>query len=350
MNWNTCFSSDSLAYTSVKKDSRSNFQKDYDRIIFSSSFRRLQNKTQVFPLPGTTFVHNRLTHSLEVASVGRSLGEIVGQKLIEEEGASLSDEAKTFYSRDLASVISSGCLAHDIGNPAFGHSGEEAISNFFVVNEGMSVEGQALKSLYSASEWADLTSFEGNANAIRVLTQGFAGKSETGLGITLTTLASILKYPCSSSDRNKKIKHRKKYGYFQSEKSIFTEIAEKLAFHPDSFDDAYKRHPFVYLVEAADDICYNIIDMEDAHRIGLLSKDMVSEVFLKLLKKLGLAEISEDKVRATYNRIGDDNESISYLRAIRNNVRLSWKDVNLEIVAPSNIIAALDNAAFTTSP
>lgn len=315
MNWNTCFSGDSLAYTTSKKDSRSNFQKDYDRIIFSSSFRRLQNKTQVFPLPGTTFVHNRLTHSLEVASVGRSLGEIVGQKLIEKEGCSLNEEAITFYTRDLSSVISSGCLAHDIGNPAFGHSGEEAISNFFLTNEDLMIEGEALKSLYKTDEWADLTAFEGNANAIRVLTQGFAGKSESGLGITLTTLASILKYPCSSKDRNKEVKHRKKYGYFQSEKSIFQEIAKRLHFHPDEIEASYKRHPFVYLVEAADDICYNIIDMEDAHRIGLLSKELVSKVFLSLIGKLNVDGIKEEKVRSTYEGIGDDNESISYLRA-----------------------------------
>lgn len=315
MNWNTCFSGASLGYSSPRKDSRSNFQKDYDRIIFSSSFRRLQNKTQVFPLPGTTFVHNRLTHSLEVASVGRSLGEIVGQRLIDDNDVNLGPEAITFYSRDLSSVISSGCLAHDIGNPAFGHSGEEAISNYFSVNEHIQIEGNSLGALYSKEEWSDITSFEGNANAIRVLTQGFAGKSENGLGITLTTLASILKYPCASVDRSKKVKHRKKYGYFQSEKEIFQEIAKGLGFLADDIPNAFKRHPFVYLVEAADDICYNIIDMEDAHRIDLLSKKLVSDVFLGMIDKLKVKEVDVDKVRSTYDGIIDDNESIAYLRA-----------------------------------
>ncbi len=315
MNWNTCFSSESLTASSNKQDSRSNFQKDYDRIIFSSSFRRLQNKTQVFPLPGTTFVHNRLTHSLEVASVGRSLGEIVGQKLIEHPSINLTPEAHSFYSRDLAAVISSGCLAHDIGNPAFGHSGEEAISNFFVSNENLNIDGYSIRSLFRDEEWKDLTSFEGNANALRVLTQEFGGKSPSGLGITVTTLASILKYPCSSSTRNRTYKHRKKYGYFQSEKEIFLSLAKKLGLRSDDNENVFRRHPFVYLVEAADDICYNIIDMEDAHRIGLLSKEIVSSVFLRLIEKLNLEEVAYENVRNTFYRIKDDNESIAYLRS-----------------------------------
>ena len=316
MDWNTCFSGESLVQSSRKKDSRSNYQKDYDRIIFSSSFRRLQNKTQVFPLPGTTFVHNRLTHSLEVASVGRSLGEIVGQRLIDSQSLPLGPSAVSFYSRDLSSVISSGCLAHDIGNPAFGHSGEEAISNFFVEHKDLLIENQRLCDRFSKEEWADLTSFEGNANALRVLTQEFGGKAAGGLGITVTSLASILKYPCSSSSRDKKIKHRKKYGYFQSEKDIFVQIAEKLNLIKDlDVNTGYKRHPFVYLVEAADDICYNIIDMEDAHRIGLLSKEVVASAFLNLIEKLDVEDVKVKNVKKTYASIGDNNESISYLRA-----------------------------------
>ncbi|WP_235298303.1 dGTP triphosphohydrolase [Portibacter marinus] len=315
MNWNTCFTSKSLAESVPKKDGRSNFQKDYDRIIFSSSFRRLQNKTQVFPLPGTTFVHNRLTHSLEVASVGRSLGELVGHFLIENDDINLGPEAITFYSRDLSSVISSGCLAHDIGNPAFGHSGEEAISNFFKVNDKMEIDGKPLREFYQKEQWRDLTLFEGNANALRVLTQSFRGKSPSGLGLTLTTLASILKYPCSSSHQDKSFRHRKKYGYFQSEKEIFKSVAQGLGFKEDLDAYSYHRHPFVYLVEAADDICYNIIDMEDAHRIGLLSKAIVSDLFLDLIKKLDLQEVNVSSVLATFKGIGDDNESIAYLRA-----------------------------------
>lgn len=316
MDWNTCFSGESLSPSAINKDSRSNFQKDYDRIIFSSSFRRLQNKTQVFPLPGTTFVHNRLTHSLEVASVGRSLGELVGMHLVDNQSMDLGPKAVSFYTRDLAAVISSGCLAHDIGNPAFGHSGEEAISNYFIGNANSIIDGSSLQSRFSELEWADLTSFEGNANALRVLTQSFAGKSDYGLGITVTTLASILKYPCAATDRNKKFKHRKKYGYFQSEREIFGQLASKLGLIVDNeLELGYKRHPFVYLVEAADDICYNIIDMEDAHRIGLLSKEQVSSVFLGLIEKLDVEAVQYKSVLSTFARIRDDNESISYLRA-----------------------------------
>lgn len=315
MDWNTCFSGESLASATYKKDGRSNFQKDYDRIIFSSSFRRLQNKTQVFPLPGTTFVHNRLTHSLEVASVGRSLGEVVGNQLIANHGGSLHKEAIDFYTKDLAYVVSAACLAHDIGNPAFGHSGEEAISNFFKVNEDLKIEGVSLRSRFSDAEWEDVTHFEGNANALRVLTQEFAGKSPTGLGITVTTLAALLKYPCSSSARSSKIKHRKKFGYFQSEADIFQKLADKANLLPDFEDHTFKRHPFVYLVEAADDICYSIIDMEDAHRIGILSHELVRDIFLDLILKLDVAEVNADKTKATYHRILDPNEAIAYLRA-----------------------------------
>ncbi len=315
MDWNTCFTDESLGKRSTQTDSRSNFQKDYDRIIFCSSFRRLQNKTQVFPLPGTTFVHNRLTHSLEVASVGRSLGEIVGARLIEDSTIDLGPKAVSFYSKDLQAVISSGCLAHDIGNPAFGHSGEEAISNFFIENEEKNINGQTLKSLFSNAEWNDLTCFEGNANALRVLTQEFQGKSTSGMGITFTTLASVLKYPCSSSVKDKSVKHRKKYGYFQSEKEIFLQVADGLNLIKDDVEDSFKRHPFVYLVEAADDICYNIIDMEDAHRIGLLRREYVAELFFNLIEGLKLNEVSIDRVRSTFAKIQDENESIAYLRA-----------------------------------
>src|SRR6476661_642161 len=151
---------------------RSGFQRDYDRLIFSSAFRRLQNKTQVFPLPGSTFVHNRLTHSLEVASVGRSLGSIVGEQLSREMN-NKSGDSYEFYRYELSNVIAAGCLAHDIGNPAFGHSGEKAISAFFINNAQLKIEGTELRSFFSEKEWADISNFEGNANAVRILTHAF---------------------------------------------------------------------------------------------------------------------------------------------------------------------------------
>ena len=244
--------------------SRTDFQRDFDRIIFSTSFRRLQNKTQVFPLPGSVFVHNRLTHSLEVASVGRSLGSFAGEFIVEKFAQELNEDSKNFYLHNLHNVIAAACLCHDIGNPAFGHSGEDAIASYFEKNED-------LKSLMTEKQWADFINFEGNANAIRVLTHQQRGKDKGGLQLTMATLASIAKYPCESIAKDKKQLHRKKFGFFQSEKETFREIAKATDFITEQEEPlVYKRHPFVWLVEAADDICYNIIDIEDAHRLKII--------------------------------------------------------------------------------
>lgn len=294
---------------------RSGFQRDFDRLIFSSAFRRLQNKTQVFPLPGSTFVHNRLTHSLEVASVGRSLGSMVGKKISEELSDKTSDSME-FYRYELANVVAAGCLAHDIGNPAFGHSGEKAISAYFIDNAETKIYGTPIREFFNEKEWADISNFEGNANAIRILTHTFKGRLSGGLGLTYTTIASILKYPCGSSAVNKQLKHRKKYGYFQAEKEAVKSIAEKLGMPAEhGVEECYKRHPFVYLVEAADDICYRVIDMEDAHRLGILSHELVKDSFLHVIAAINSPDESIDKIINIYERIGDLNEKISYLRA-----------------------------------
>ncbi|MGZ3959607.1 MAG: dGTP triphosphohydrolase, partial [Flavisolibacter sp.] len=294
---------------------RSGFQRDFDRLIFSSAFRRLQNKTQVFPLPGTAFVHNRLTHSLEVASVGRSLGKMVGER-ISAGFKQNHEDAYEFYRYELANVIAAGCLAHDIGNPAFGHSGEKAISAYFIENAGAGIEGQELQSFFSEREWKDLTLFEGNANAVRVLTHSFRGRFRGGFGLTYTTIASILKYPCESLAVTKQFKHRKKYGFFQAEKETVQKIAEELGMIPESSDPlVYKRHPFVYLVEAADDICYSIVDMEDAHRLGILQTKEVEEAFMGLMEKINRKGENPGKVLKYYREIGDTNEAIAFLRA-----------------------------------
>jgi dGTPase len=212
-HWEDIFSIDRVGKEKLKNGVRSSFQRDFDRLIFSSAFRRLQNKTQVFPLPGSTFVHNRLTHSLEVASVGRSLGKIVGEFLSESVG---SEGAREFYRYELSNVVAAACLAHDIGNPAFGHSGEKALSAYFSGNAARIIGGQVLESFFSPPEWKDLINFEGNANAFRTLTHTFSGKLDGGFGLTYTTLAAILKYPCGSSSLGSS-PHRKKYGYFQTE-------------------------------------------------------------------------------------------------------------------------------------
>ncbi|MFL5808450.1 MAG: dGTP triphosphohydrolase, partial [Flavisolibacter sp.] len=216
MQFENIFTETRVGSDKIPGGARSGFQRDFDRLIFSSAFRRLQNKTQVFPLPGTAFVHNRLTHSLEVASVGRSLGKMVGERICND--LKTKPEAYEFYRYELANVIAAGCLAHDIGNPAFGHSGEKAISSYFIENAEQKTDGRALKSFFSEKEWTDLTAFEGNANAVRVLTHSFRGRFRGGFGLTYTTIASILKYPCESVAMNKQFRHRKKYGFFQTEK------------------------------------------------------------------------------------------------------------------------------------
>jgi dGTPase len=315
MNWENIFTTHRIGQEKESPGPRSGFQRDFDRLIFSSAFRRLQNKTQVFPLPGSTFVHNRLTHSLEVASVGRSLGSIVGEK-ISNQITDKSGDSFEFYKYELSNVIAAGCLAHDIGNPAFGHSGEKAISAYFINNTTTRIEGILLQDFFNQREWADISNFEGNANAVRILTHTFKGRLIGGLGLTYTTIASILKYPCESAGIDKEYKHRKKYGFFQSETGAVKRIAEKLGMLREEGEViSYKRHPFVYLVEAADDICYRIIDMEDAHRLGILSHELVKDSFLHVIRCLKSAGEDENKTLETYNRIDDLNEKISYLRA-----------------------------------
>lgn len=307
MDLNLIYSPKRLGINATK-DTRTEYQRDFDRIIFSSAFRRLQNKTQVFPLPGSVFVHNRLTHSLEVASVGRSLGSLVGEFIYRNYKEKLNKESRQFYRHNLYNVISSACLCHDIGNPAFGHSGEDAIASYFEKNESL------FKPLFSEKEWADFIHFEGNANAIRILTQQQTGKSEGGLGLTYATLVSIAKYPCESVAKTKGILHRKKFGFFQSEKENFGKIAAETQMIRESDEPLiYKRHPFVWLVEAADDICYNIIDLEDSHRLGIIDHDKCKNLLTDLIASLDRTGI--DKVKNRLETISDKNEKISYLRA-----------------------------------
>lgn len=310
-NWSDCISYRRFGYESSSASGmRSEFTRDYDRIIFLSAFRRLQNKTQVFPLPGNVFVHNRLTHSLEVASVGRSLGTIAGHTLVEHSNSLMDEREQNFYRYELSGVIASACLAHDVGNPAFGHSGEKAIANYFVKNAGQALNTSTLKDHFSETEWLDLTNFEGNANAFRLLTRQFKGKLQGGQRLMYLTIASILKYPCASYEMDKQKQHLKKFGYFQSDRDAFAEVTRE--FGLKNIAGEPMRHPFVYLVEAADDICYRIIDMEDAHRIGILSSEFVEDAFLKLLGQL---DDNLTRTKEILTSIGDQNEAISYLRA-----------------------------------
>jgi dGTPase len=292
---------------------RTSFLRDYDRIIFSSAFRRLQNKTQVFPLPGPIFVHNRLTHSLEVASVGRSLGKAVGDALAERYPGN-GDGFREFYKYELPSVIAAACLAHDIGNPPFGHSGEDAIRNFFRELEG---EGKArFMAELTPNQQQDLLRFEGNANAFRTLTHAFNEPSPGGFRLTYATLASIVKYPSDSLNGfNKQQLVTRKSGFFDSETGTFAAIAEELGIPRLSPDrNIYARHPFVYMVEAADDICYRIIDFEDAHRLHIISIDTIRELFLSFFEQEEGYD-ARDRVEKVFYEINDDNQKVQFLRA-----------------------------------
>lgn len=337
MNLNQIFTNQRTGNNPHTKASRTDFQRDFDRIIFSSAFRRLQNKTQVFPLPGSVFVHNRLTHSLEVSSVGRSLGSIIGEFIAEDFKNELTEESRNFYLYNLGNVIAAACLCHDVGNPAFGHSGEDAIASYFERNE------KDLKAKFNEKEWADLVNFEGNANAIRVLAQQQQGKDAGGIQLTFSTLASIAKYPCEAVAKKKGIIHRKKFGFFQNEKDIFLEIAQRTQLIAESKEPyIFKRHPFVWLVEAADDICYNIIDMEDAHRLGIVSTSDCENLFFELVK----SESNDiDRVKNKLASISNENEKISYLRAKAINALINksleiYKQ-NFETILQGNLDMAL---------
>ncbi|HWK04852.1 MAG TPA: dNTP triphosphohydrolase [Puia sp.] len=293
---------------------RTSFLRDYDRIIFSSAFRRLQNKTQVFPLPGPVFVHNRLTHSLEVASVGRSLGKAVGDVLADKY-SSWGEEFREFYKYELPSVVAAGCLAHDIGNPPFGHSGEDAIRSFFRGLEGDA--GRRFKEELSDNQQRDFLYFEGNANAFRTLTHNFNEKALGGFRLTYATLASIVKYPADSVNGfNKQQLATKKSGFFDSEIDTYKQIAAELGIpQPDPAKNVFARHPFVYLVEAADDICYRVIDFEDAHRLHIISIDTIKDLFLSFFDNEE-GYNAREKVERIFHEINDDNQKVQYLRAM----------------------------------
>lgn len=304
MNWQQLISNKRLGQEErhpARLDDRSEFKRDYDRLIFSAPFRRMQNKTQVFPLPGSIFVHNRLTHSLEVASVGMSLGNDVAKTLMLRH----PDLAGTLF-EEIGTIVSSACLAHDMGNPPFGHSGEKAIQAFF--REG---RGQELRGRLSEDFWDDLTHFEGNANAFRLLAHRFHGRREGGFVMTYTTLASIVKYPYSSQYAGNK----GKFGFFCFEAPYYRRIADELGitrFSADGESLRYARHPLVYLVEAADDICYEIMDIEDAHKLRILSYDETMHLLLGFFDEKGKEHINR---RIAEEGITDNNEKVVYMRA-----------------------------------
>lgn len=304
MNWAQLISNKRLGQEnkhSERHDDRTEFKRDYDRLIFSSPFRRMQNKTQVFPLPGSIFVHNRLTHSLEVASVGLSLGNDVAHAILQKR-----PELQQSLFPQIGTIVSTACLAHDMGNPPFGHSGEKAIQTFFTEGAGASLQGQLRREV-----WDDVTHFEGNANAFRLLAHRFKGRREGGFVMTYSTLASIVKYPFASSQAG----NHGKFGFFEEERPIYERIAEELGIlqlPTNEVEYRYVRHPLVYLVEAADDICYEIMDLEDAHKLKILSFDETQQLLLGFFS----ADVQQHiQQRIIQEGITDNNEKVNYMRA-----------------------------------
>ena len=284
-----------------RHDDRSEFKRDYDRLIFSSAFRRLQNKTQVFPLPGSIFVHNRLTHSLEVASVGMSIGNDISRRVIQKQ-----PDLKDTLVEEIGTIVSAACLAHDLGNPPFGHSGEKAIQTFFSEGPGLKI-----KPMVSSEFWDDITHFEGNANAFRILTHRFKGRRQGGFVMTYSMLASIVKYPFASSLAG----NHGKFGFFASEAESYRKIADELGISCKSAPGEplkYARHPLVYMVEAADDICYEIMDIEDSHKLKILSFAETEHLLLSFFD-----EDIQQKIRQRIidEELTDENEKVVYMRA-----------------------------------
>lgn len=282
MNWSSLMTSARFGTSApnLQAKARSDFERDADRIVFSSAFRRLQNKTQVFPIPKSDFVHTRLTHSFEVASVGRSLGRLVGDFILMNESGILDPQTgKPVTSSDFADVVYAACLAHDIGNPPFGHSGENAFRDFFEKCELQIFAG------LTERQKADLLTFEGNAEGFRILTNDHPSQNTGGLKLTYATLGAFCKYTKGSckikpNELGSKVAKRvseKKTGFFKSEENCFLDMANTLGLLnlTDSAPFHFSRHPLSFVMEAADNICYQIIDLEDAHKLGLIGLEEV---------------------------------------------------------------------------
>jgi dGTPase len=291
-----------------QNETRLGFEVDYDRIIFSSAFRSLQDKTQVIPMPISVgskkdFVHTRLTHSLEVSVVGRSLGRIAGQQILSKYP--FLSEVHGYHFNDFGAIVAAAALSHDIGNPPFGHSGEKAIGNYFAQGSG-----KRYRNALSEVEYQDLIDFEGNANGFKLLTESREGVPG-GLRLSYATLGTFMKYPKASLPK-KPSRHiaDKKFGYFQSEKAFFLEVAHEIGLvpNPNALGTAFFRHPLTYLVEAADDICYTIIDFEDGINLGLVPEEYALEYLINLVK----GSINTQK----YNAMNSSSDRLSYLRAL----------------------------------
>jgi dGTPase len=290
-----------------ENETRLGFEVDYDRVIFSSAFRSLQDKTQVIPLSKTSFVHTRLTHSLEVSVVGRSLGRIVGKEILKKHPQLQNTHGYQF--NDFGAIVAAAALAHDIGNPPFGHSGEKAIGDYF-----LNGNGKRFKNQLSEKEYQDLVAFEGNANGFKILTESKNGV-EGGLRLTYATLGAFMKYPKQSLPK-KSTSHvaDKKFGVFQSDTGFFNEVVTELGLLSRG-NNGYSRHPLTFLVEAADDICYTIIDFEDGINLGLIEEDIALEYLINLVR--------DSLKKDIYSRLQTVQDRLAYLRSLAINTLIA---------------------------
>ena len=311
MNWEKLLSlkrqGDTLKRIRSEQDeTRIGFEVDYDRIIFSSSFRSLQDKTQVIPFSKKSFVHTRLTHSLEVSVVGRSLGRKVGKILIEKHP--YLKQTYGFQSTDFGAIVAAASLAHDIGTPPFGHSGEMAIGDYFKNGEGLN-----FKSNLSSQQYQDLCDFEGNANGFKILCENKDG-IPGGLRLSYATLGAFTKYPKGSVPLNPSSHIKdKKFGFFEPQNVFFQEVADELGMKKS--DNEFFRHPLAFLVEAADDICYTLIDFEDGINLGWINEEFALEFLIRLVK----GTIDTKK----YNSLQHKSDRVAYLRALSVNTLIN---------------------------
>jgi len=290
-------------------NTRTDFQRDFDRIVFSSAFRRMQDKTQVFPLSRVDYIRTRLTHSLEASSIGRSLGTQVGEEVIARH------QLEDFQASDFGDICAAACLGHDIGNPPFGHSGEDAFRSWATTAD----YGQRRVSVLSDSEKEDFTRFEGNAQGFRILTRLQNPDNPGGLQLTCATLAAFTKYPRESCLGGSQFSgvSAKKQGFVAEDREAFRTVAEEVGLiRRDETRAIWHRHPLAFLVEAADDISYRVIDIEDGFRLGYFTLDEVMGFYLPLLADPGALEgrlrrVSDDKGKVEFLRAKVINEAIS---------------------------------------
>lgn len=307
MQWSKLLSSSRLVENAlnIPDAGRTVFEKDFDKIIFSSSFRRLKDKTQVFSLVENDYIRSRLSHSLEASCVGRTLGTLVGSEIINRH----TQELSAFQARDFGDIVAAACLAHDIGNPPFGHAGEDAIQEWFKSDKAASI-----LSLLSSNQQEDFKKFEGNAQGFRILTELEKRANTIGIQFTCATLATFTKYPREAGIKTKSFnnynakpnnKSTKKHGFFQAEKDLFSQLAKEVGLIPRHNKASWWcRHPLAFLVEAADDICYHIVDLEDGFQMGNITYEDASTLLHDILVSEKLDDLSCDR-----------KENIKYLRA-----------------------------------